>query len=236
VPPNTTLNDSQIARLSSGTYYFSVSSSAFPDGELRGQLNQRVRIADLKGINEIPPVITSAKGAGFLAVNVSTRQLSGYVRVSGVGSPVQSAILHTGAAGINGTIIVILSDSGNGIWSIPPNTVLSTAQITSFNNAELYFNVRTQNNPGGELRGQLINPSIRIGTAVLAPATSTQITGEGILAWNSVTEQLSGSAKTGKIDGTVTTIQSVSPTTPLQDLLTLTTDSPATVAPVPGKS
>ena len=241
VPAATLLNDSQLARLSAGSFYFSINSATFPDGELRGQLNQRVRIADLKGSSEVPPVTTSARGAGFLAVNTSTRQFSGYVTVSGLSSPVRSAILHVGAEGINGTSAIILADSGNGVWSLPPNTVLSAAQVTNFNNTELYFNVRTQNNPGGELRGQLINPTIRIGTSILntvtgAAVTTPPATGEGMLAWNSVTTQVSGSVKTDKLDGIAAVIQSGSATASGQDLLALTTNTPIMVTPTPGIS
>jgi hypothetical protein len=241
VPENTFLNDSQIARLISGAYYLSIGSTVFPGEELRGQLNQRVRIADLKGSNEVPPILSDASGTGFLAVNPLTLQFTGYVKLSGLTSPVRSVILHTGAAGVNGTSIIILANSGNGIWSVPPNTVLSAAQVTNFNNSELYFNVRTQNNPNGELRGQLQAAAIRIGTSILTPATGmpaapVSATGTGILAWNSVTEKICGSVRTTQFDGVAATIQTGSGTAAPQNLLTLTTGSPVSVAATPGIS
>lgn len=241
VPANTTLTDAQIARLYSGALYFSVTSSTFPDGEIRGQLNQQVRFASLKGSSEVPPVATGASGVGLLAVIQSTRQFSGYVRVTGFSSTIRSVFLHIGAAGTNGVGITNLENRGGGIWAIPVNTVLSDAQVASFNNDELYFNVHTDSNIGGEVRGQLLRSTIRIGTAALdgaraVPPVPTQATGTGMLAWNSVTGQASGSVRTDKVNGTATQVQSGTATTSGPALLSLTTSTPVIAAPTPGIS
>jgi CHRD domain-containing protein len=241
IPANTVLTDAQAARLSAGAYYFNVQSNAIAGGEIRGQLNQQVRFASLKGSSEVPPVATTATGAGFLALNPSTRQLSGFVKVAGVNSSVISALIHIGAAGTNGSSIVALNSSGNGTWTVPINTVLSSFQVANFNNSELYFNIHTVNNSQGELRGQIITSSIRIGTANLAgakeiPPVSTQATGTGIMAWNVVTEEVTGTVTTDKVNGTEAHVHSgdVATTGPL--LFSLTTTSPVTAAPSPGIS
>jgi hypothetical protein len=241
VPANTLLSDLQLARLQAGSYYFTVTSTAFPDGELRGQLNQQVRIANLKGGSEVPPVTTSGTGAGFLAVNSLTLEFTGFVKVSGLSSTATSVILHVGSENVNGASIIILANSGNGIWSVPPHTVLSSAQVANFNNTELYFNVRTISHPGGELRGQLLKPAIRIGKALLSAAAApapaaTAATGEGILAWDSVTEQVSGSVKTSRVDTVSAFIQSGTTIASGVDLLPLSTNSPVAVTPTPGIS
>jgi len=241
VPANTLLNDSQIARLSSGAFYFSVQSDAFPDGEIRGQLNQQVRVASLQGSSEVPPVTTTASAVGVLALTQSSNQFSGFVKVAGLSSPIQSVALHIGAAGTNGTGITFLENRGGGLWSIPAHTILSSAQVASFNNDELYFNVHTDNNIGGELRGQLLRSTVRIGTATLdgareVPPVSTPATGTGILAWNSVTGQLSGSVTSDKLNGTAAYIQSGTATTTGPVVTSLGTSSPVTVAPSAGIS
>lgn len=238
VPANTVLTDEQIARLSAGAFYFNVQSGAFPDGEIRGQLGQQVRFASLKGSSEVPPVSTSATGVGFLALNQSTRLFSGFVKVTGLSSAVRNAIVYIGAAGTNGSASIIMTNSGNGIWSVPPNTVLGTAQVANFNNDELYFNIHTEANPGGELRGQILKSGVRIGTAVLdgskaVPPVSTQGAGTGIIALNSVTGVVSGGVKTDGFSGTSARIHSGADGTPVIDL---TTTSPVTIAPVPGIS
>lgn len=241
VPVNTVLTDSQMTRLTAGAYYLNVQSDAFPDGEIRGQLNQRLRVASLQGSSEVPPVTTSASGIGFLALNPATRVFAGFVKVSGLSSTALTAVIHVGAAGTNGPAIVVLKDNGGGIWSVPANTVLSDAQVASFNNNELYFNIHTQTNLGGELRGQLTGSSVRVGTADLGganeiPPVSTPASGTGIMAWNSVTGQVSGSVTTDRVNGTAAHIHSGSATTTGPVLITLTTTSPVTVAPTPAIS
>lgn len=241
VPANTLLTDSQIVRLSSGAFYFHVHSDAFPDGEIRGQLDQQVRFAALKGSSEVPPVTTSATGVGFLALNPSTRKFSGFVKVAGLGSAVKNAVIHIGAAGTNGPAIVSMSDNGNGIWSVPPNTILGYSQVANFNNDELYFNVRTEANPGGELRGQVLKSGVRIGTAALngsrGGAPDPIQVGTGIIAYNSVTERLSGSVKCDNVYGSDTAVRihsGSSGASPPE--VALTTASPVAVAPAPGLS
>jgi hypothetical protein len=242
VPAGTVLSDAQIARLSAGAFYFSVGSEAFPDGEIRGQLDQQVRCASLQGSSEVPPVTTSASGVGFLALKQSTRQFSGFVKVSGLdNSAIQSVALHIGAAGTSGAAIASMENRGNGIWSLPANTILGDAQVANFNNDELYFNVHTVNNIGGEVRGQILKSSVRIGTASLtgakeAPPVSSPGTGAGTIAWNSVTGQVSGSVTTDGFIATATQIQSGSPTATGPSLIDLTTTSPVTVAPTAGLS
>jgi hypothetical protein len=243
VPANSVLNEAQMARLSAGACYFNVHSGAFPDGEIRGQLNQQVRFAALKGSNEVPSVTSSATGAGYLALNPNTRQLYGLVKVSDNSSAVTSAVIGLGGAGTNGPGIVNLENRGNGIWSVPviSNPVLTNDAVTAFNNDSLYVNIHTQANPGGELRGQIIKSSGRIGTANLngtkeIPPVSSQATGTGLLAWNSVTEQVSGSVTTDKVNGTAVNIHSGVATTTGPSLISLTTTSPVTVAPSPSIS
>jgi hypothetical protein len=219
VPANTLLTDAQIARLSTGAYYFNVASSSFPGGELRGQLDQQVRCASLSGSSEVPPVTGSASGVGYLALKKSTRQFSGLVKATGLSSSVVSVALHIGTAGTNGIAIVTLQNSGNGIWEVPLNTVLGDAQVASFNNDELYFNVHTSSNIAGEIRGQLLKAAVKIGSASLdgskaIPPVATQGNGSAKVALNTITGQLSGSLRTDKVAGTLATKSSPVTVTP----------------------
>jgi hypothetical protein len=236
VPDNTLLTDAQIARLSSGAYYFNVTSGTFPGGELRGQLDQQVRCASLTGSSEVPPVTGSASGVGYLALKKSTRQFSGLVKATGLSSSVVSVALHIGTAGSNGIAIVTLQNRGNGVWEVPLNTVLGDAQVTSFNNDELYFNVHTSGNIAGEIRGQLLKSSIKIGTASLdgskvVPPVATPGSGSAKVALNTVTGQISGSLRTDKVSGTLVQIHSASTATTGPAIVSLTRSSPVGVTP-----
>jgi hypothetical protein len=236
VPANTLLTDAQIARLSTGAYYLNVSSSSFPGGELRGQLDQQVRSASLSGASEVPPVTGSASGVGYLALKKSTRQFSGLVKATGLSSSIVSVALHIGTAGTNGIAIVTLQNSGNGIWEVPINTVLGDAQVASFNNDELYFNVHTSGNIAGEIRGQLLKAAVKVGTASLdgskaIPPVATQGNGSAKVALNTITGQLSGSLRTDKVSGTLAQIHSGLTTATGPAIVSLTTSSPVTVTP-----
>ena len=62
--------------------------------------------------------------------------------------------MHDAAAG--NAVIIPLSDSGGGVWSVPATaTPLTAAQIASFTAGTLYFNVHTTANAGGEIRGNI---------------------------------------------------------------------------------
>lgn len=241
IPVNTTLTDPQIAQLSAGAFYFNVTSPTFPDGEIRGQLDQQVRSASLKGSNVVTPVVSSASGVGFLAMKKSAKQFSGFVKVASPNSPVTSVTLLFGPAGTNGVAIAPLVNRGNGFWALPTNTILGDQQVTSFDSGELYINVRTAANPTGELRGQFLQPEIKIGTAILSgtkeiPPVSTLGSGTGMLALNTVTGQMSGNLKTDKVAGTLALIHSGATTVNGSSLAAMTAASPVTVTPTPGIS
>ena len=59
------------------------------------------------------------------------------------------------ASGQNGPVIIPLAKSGDDTWSVPGNTVLSSAQFDAYRAGNLYVNVHSAANPGGEIRAQL---------------------------------------------------------------------------------
>jgi hypothetical protein len=241
VPAGTVLNDQQISRLNAGAIYFEVQSDAFPAGEIRGQLDQQVRFASLKGANEVPPVASSGSGIGVLGVNPATNRFTGFVKLGGISSTVTQVAVRVGAAGVVGSPVITMTSNGNGIYSVPPNTVLSTGNVTSFNNNDLYFNVNTQANPTGELRGQILKGDIRLGTASLSgakevPAVVSPASGIGAVLLNSITEQVLASVKTLGLTGTASRLHSGSSSANGPVLVTLDSSSPVIAAPVGGVS
>jgi hypothetical protein len=112
---------------------------------------QEVKVA-LSGAEEIPPVQTSATGAGRITVGAD-RSVTGSVTVSGM--TVSVAHIHEGSAGTTGPVIIPLAKTGDNVWSVPPDTKLTEAQFASYKAGNLYFNVHSAANKTGEIRGQI---------------------------------------------------------------------------------
>jgi hypothetical protein len=90
--------------------------------------------------------------------------------VAGLSSTIQGAHIHVGAVGVDGPIIFDFALPS----TLPPNLVINVVQtaanlspaqitITTFAAAvdallsgNTYFQVHTANNPGGEVRGQIL--------------------------------------------------------------------------------
>ncbi len=107
----------------------------------------------LTGEQEVPPVTTTATGIGKISIaadgtttgSVVTRGLEG-----------TAAHIHMGAMGKNGPVVVPLIKSADGSsWTVPAGTKLTVEQMKSYQSGDLYVNVHTAANKGGELRAQL---------------------------------------------------------------------------------
>ncbi len=106
----------------------------------------------LSGAQEVPPVTTSASGSGTITVG-DDMSISGSVTTTGVAGT--AAHIHMAAAGQNGSVIVPLTKSGDNGWAVPAGTKLTDAQFTAFKAGNLYVNVHSDANKGGEIRGQI---------------------------------------------------------------------------------
>jgi len=105
----------------------------------------------LTGDNEVPPVKTSASGMAMLSIG-DDGAVSGDITTSGVQGTM--AHIHMAAAGKNGPVIVKLVKDGDK-YSVPAGTKLDADQIKAFKAGELYVNVHSAQNKGGEIRAQL---------------------------------------------------------------------------------
>ena len=106
----------------------------------------------LSGNQEVPPVSTAATGTGIITV-LMDRSVSGSVTTSGVAG--SAAHIHLAAPGQNGPVIVPLNKTGDNVWSVPPAIRLNDTQYEAYRLGNLYVNVHSAANPGGEIRGQI---------------------------------------------------------------------------------
>lgn len=105
----------------------------------------------LSGANEVPPVTTSASGSGTFTIG-DDGAVSGSVTTMGVAGT--AAHLHLAPAGKNGPVIVPLTKDGD-TYKAAPGAKLTAEQLASFKAGDVYVNVHSAANPGGEIRAQL---------------------------------------------------------------------------------
>jgi hypothetical protein len=135
----------------------------------------------LKTSNENPPISgAEATGTGNSTMTFDvTRDASGNITAATVtfvvnlsgfppGTPIRIAHIHTGAAGVNGAVVIDTGlTPGDGLVTLADGsgsfTKTATVASTSFNivnqilanPSAFYFNAHSLVNPGGVVRGQL---------------------------------------------------------------------------------
>jgi hypothetical protein len=139
--------------------YIDVHTAANPSGEIRGHLelmSEEMYSVALNGAAEVPPVNSTASGVGLLAYSPGNFTIRYYIVVNGLSGPITAAHIHSGAVGVNGPVVVPLSQ---GLPNVLSGTLNTTSLPSDFFQkliaGTLYVNVHTAANPGGEIRGQL---------------------------------------------------------------------------------
>ena len=107
---------------------------------------------NLAGANEVPPVTSPAVGTGEIMV-ADDGSVSGSVKTTGIDGTM--AHIHVAPAGKNGPVIVPLTKAADGEWAVPPGAKLNPEQLKSYKAGELYVNVHSAANKGGEIRAQI---------------------------------------------------------------------------------
>lgn len=114
----------------------------------------------LSGAQEVPAVDTAAMGTGTATLSGNMLMISG--EFSGLSSPLfpiagTPGHVHMAPMGANGDVVLMLdvvsADGMSGTFST--HTELTPEQLAAYNAGELYVNLHTEMNQGGELRGQL---------------------------------------------------------------------------------
>jgi len=106
----------------------------------------------LSGTEEVPPVTTKATGSGTVMIG-NDGAVSGTITTKDIAGT--AAHIHEAAAGKNGGVIVPMTKSGDDGWTFAAGAKLTDAQMAALKAGNLYINVHTAANPGGEIRGQL---------------------------------------------------------------------------------
>jgi hypothetical protein len=126
-------------------------AAVFVAGYASVAFSAEVRVL-LAGNQEVPQVTTQASGSGAFNVGADG-SISGSVSTLSIEGT--AAHIHEGPPSGNGPVIVPLTKTSANFWSVPAGAKLTEAQMVSYKAGQLYVNVHSAANKGGEIRGQL---------------------------------------------------------------------------------
>jgi hypothetical protein len=144
----------------------------FPTSVFAGEEQQERFIAELTGFEEVPTV-NDTSAIGVAEFKLGQDNIMYTVNVTDIEN-VTAAHIHRGQVGENGPIVITLFKKDTPTTAMTTG-VLSEGNITATNlegpmagqllsnltsamqNEQTYVNVHTQQNPNGEIRGQILN-------------------------------------------------------------------------------
>jgi hypothetical protein len=153
------LTSALISDMITGDIYVNAHTDANPNGEIRGQVKLESDFpyrAELNGLNEVPLVVTAARGLGVFNLSLDKKKLMYWITADGLSGTIGGAHLHVGAAGSNGAVVVDLSPSimGNSIIGVADVSAIP-GFVANLEADDIYVNIHTAANPNGEIRAQL---------------------------------------------------------------------------------
>jgi hypothetical protein len=104
--------------------------------------------ANLTGASETPATTSAGKGVITAIFDTDTAELDYNVTYTGLSGPATTAALQ----GADGSTVAA---SASTTAPISGSVTLTSAQVHALNTGGMYFNVLTDANPKGEIRGQM---------------------------------------------------------------------------------
>ncbi|MCC6983220.1 MAG: CHRD domain-containing protein [Bauldia sp.] len=112
--------------------------------------------AELTGAAEVPPVTTEATGNVRVSFGQTSKRLVYTITYSGLSGPATAAHFH-GPAAADANAPPVIPIEGDLTSPISGSVILTDEQVGMLEGDQLYFNIHTAANPGGEIRGQVGN-------------------------------------------------------------------------------
>jgi CHRD domain/FG-GAP-like repeat len=175
--PNSTIANSAAAWYAGGLsgandllIYNTTRTANFPtDGVLTpgaanaGTIPTSVFTAYFSGAQEVPVNSSTATGFGRVILNASETSITVSMNYGTAAAPLTSNVvaghIHGSAvSGVNAPVLFNLSPAGGAAFGSVANLsfAVTPAQVANLKAGLFYFNVHTSNNPGGEIRGQIM--------------------------------------------------------------------------------
>lgn len=149
------------ASLQAGLCYVNIHTTANGGGEIRAQVVTSDKIpfdAYMTSAQETPTIVNIPAAAGLTSLKLNTTfdTLWYYVYTTGLTGSITSAHLHNGAVGVAGGVAAAYATNTLSYFSgIITGTNLTTAIINNMLTGNIYSNIHTTANAGGEIRGQV---------------------------------------------------------------------------------
>lgn len=140
-------------------------------------------VVPLSGIDEVPPVTTTATGKADFSYDVNTRNLFYRIEAQGLIS-VTGMHIHVGEAGANGQVAINLPVPS----SFPARPAVGTITLSDLGELTLltngfYINIHTPANPNGELRGHIADGHFTSLMSGRAEVPANDSAGRGKASW-----------------------------------------------------
>ncbi|MDZ4667271.1 MAG: CHRD domain-containing protein [bacterium] len=157
-----------MAALMSDSVYINFHTSAFPNGEIRGQVSTTKTLRFDSWLNSAAITTgggmltkpSTGNGVSTLWLNNSMDTLTYKVMFNGLSSNAVAAHFHMGEPNQSGGVVKEITISGNmlsGVWTkYDAMNPLTNALISNLLAGSLYYVIHTDSNPGGEIRGQAL--------------------------------------------------------------------------------
>lgn len=152
---------------------------------LFSQSQLRYLKGNLQGSQEVPALEVPGSGVVIVKYNMSTKALELFGDYAELTTPISGSHIHIGAPGVSAPPLIDLVNSGSITGTLNLKATLTQAQEDALLAGNMYANVHTETNKGGELRAQL-TPTTEGQTTFLAgkfqgaqevPVTPSQATG-----------------------------------------------------------
>ncbi len=198
----TGLSKANLTKIMKGNAYINVHTAANASGEVRGQLMPLARTgytALINGVQEVPAVVTTAMGSGIVSIDAMETNAHYMFVVNGLSGAITGAHFHNAVAGMNGGVVHNISssfsqtganDAAFGYWT----TTFTATNAQQFRNGEIYINVHTAANVGGEIRGQVTDNGFTVTntTGIFTPSATKTISAYPNPAINTIYLQFDG--------------------------------------------
>ncbi len=165
-----------------------------PDEQSQASQTEVTYAVALESSQEVPPVLGNvSSGTASIVLDTESGALAGQINIVSLSGPAVAAHIHEGFAGNNGAVLFPLTASDDGLsFSVPEDTVLTADQQAQFLNGGMYLNVHTADNPGGEIRGQIIPDGIEVIRSALSgdqevPPVQSSGSATGVITVNRAT-------------------------------------------------